>query len=78
MIDIIAQICITVFGILAAFLVGSKKGSTRKWGYFCGMCSQPFWFITMIKHQQYFILVLAIFYTVAWIRGYINHRKEKA
>jgi len=52
MLDIIAQIFITVLGMLAAFLVGSKKGYIRKYGYFCGMLSQPFWFITVIIHQR--------------------------
>jgi len=44
MFDLITQIIINVFGALVLYLIGSKKGVSRKKGYFLGMFVQPFWF----------------------------------
>lgn len=63
--DIIAQIGITIFGILAIFLVARKN----KWGFVFGLISQPFWFITAIVNEQWGVFALSIVYLANWIYG---------
>lgn len=68
----IEQFGIAIFGPLAIWLVGRPE-EWRKWGYLCGICSQPFWFYTTIKNEQWGILVLSIFYTYSWMQGIWNY-----
>ena len=65
MIDIIAQIGISFFGILAIILVSRKN----KWGFVFGLLSQPFWFITAFINQQWGVFFLSIIYTCSWLYG---------
>lgn len=67
------QIGIAVFGVAAIFFVGRKELKWRRWGYVCGLCSQPFWFYTTYVHKQWGIFALAFFYAIAWIVGFYNH-----
>ena len=71
MTDIICQICITLFGCSAAWLVGRKE-DWRKWGFVLGLASQPFWMWTAIAHEQWGILALSVWYTYAWAQGVRN------
>lgn len=67
------QIGIAIFGVAAIFFVGMKTREWRRWGYACGLCSQPFWFYTTWKHEQWGIFALAVFYTISWLVGFYNH-----
>ena len=73
MLDIISQVGVTIFGVTAVFLVGSKSPHVRRYGYLSGLLAQPFWYFTFITHQQYAIVVLSLLYTVSWIRGLKNN-----
>lgn len=63
--EIIAQIGIALFGLLAIFLVARKN----KWGFVLGLISVPFWFVTAIINGQWGIFLLNIAYTASWIYG---------
>lgn len=60
--DIISQIGIFVFGTSAIFLVSKKN----KWGFILGMLSQPFWYVTAFKNDQWGIFFMNIVYTITW------------
>lgn len=77
MIDLISQTGLTVFGLLAVWLVTYKKEHIRKWGYVCGLLSEPFWFTTVIYHHQWIILLSCVIYTWLWCLGFYNHWIKK-
>lgn len=64
--DIIAQIGVSVFGVMAILLVSKKN----KWGFVCGLLSQPFWFITTFHHRQWGVFFLTVVYTFSWGYGF--------
>jgi hypothetical protein len=35
-----------------------------------GLVSQPFWFYATIQAEQWGIVVLCFFYTLAWLKGF--------
>ena len=76
--DNISQVMIMVLGASAIWLV-CRLEHWRRWGYILGMCSQPFWLYTTIKHEQWGIVALSIWYTYSWGQGIYNYwiRKEK-
>jgi len=61
----ISQIGISIFGVLAIILVSRKN----KWGFVCGLASQPFWYITAYLNHQWGIMFLNVIYTGSWIYG---------
>mgnify|MGYP001587291985 CR=1 FL=1 len=65
MVDAVANVGIAVFGIASIFLVARKN----KWGFVCGLLSEPFWFATAIINHQWGILLLDCAYTVCWAYG---------
>lgn len=79
MLDLISQIGISIFGILAVILVAKKN----KWGFVLGLVSQPFYFITTIINKQWGMFFLSIIYTFTWAFGIYewffknNSRKKK-
>ncbi len=66
------QIIILVFGCSAIWLVGRKE-HWKKWGYLCGLLSQPFWFYTLVKNDQWGLFILCCWYTYAWGQGTWNY-----
>jgi len=70
--DVIAQIWIIVFGCSAIWLVGRLE-HWKRWGYICGILSQPAWFYTAIVNEQWGIFVLSLFYTYSWMQGTYNY-----
>lgn len=74
-IDLIAQIGITIFGVIAILLVARKN----KWGFVFGLASQPFWFITAVVNKQWGIFFLNIIYLFSWAYGIYEwfFKKEK-
>lgn len=63
--EIINQLGISVFGILAVILVARKN----KWGFIFGLLSQPFWLLTSLNNRQWGVVVLTIVYTGSWGYG---------
>jgi len=52
--DIVANIGMPVFGILAIILVSFKS----PWGFVLGLSSQPFFFICSILHRQWGLFIV--------------------
>lgn len=65
----IAQVFIALLGVTAIWLSQSKAQHTRKFACLFGLAGQPFWFWSAISAQQWGIVLLCCFYTVAWARG---------
>lgn len=63
--DTIAQSFIFVLGVAAIVLVSRKN----KWGFVCGLLSQPFWFFTTISNHQWPLVAMSVIYTISWIYG---------
>ncbi len=74
--EAVAQAWIAVLGGLAVWLVGSS-GPWRRWGYVLGLASQPAWIWTAVRHEQWGILALAVWYTLGWARGLRNYWKQE-
>ena len=78
MLDTIAQIGITIFGIISITMVAKKN----KWGFVIGLISQPFYFITAIINQQWGVFVTTVIYTFSWLLGiyewFYKDKKKKA
>ena len=72
MIKLIIQIATGTLGALAIWLVGRKNYKISKWGYVVGLISQPFWFITYLLYEQYYLLIPLGLYSWAWYQGYKN------
>lgn len=68
----IVQTGIVLFSCAAIWFVGRRE-DWKRWGYIFGLCSQPFWFITVIKNEQWGILLLTIWYTYSWAQGIYNY-----
>lgn len=64
------QFAIVVFGLGAVFMSQSGADSLRRWACVCGLLSEPAWFYTAYAHQQWGVVVLACFYTIAWGKGF--------
>lgn len=56
-------------GALAVFLLGHGDNH----GFILGLCVQPFWYYTSIKHRQWGIVAASIIYTYGWIMGVYNN-----
>jgi len=63
--DMVANIGIATFGLLAIVFVSFKN----PWGFVFGLLSQPFFFICSILHRQWGLFVVNIAYTISWIIG---------
>ena len=63
--DLISQIGIAVFGIIAIILVAQKN----KWGFVFGLISQPFWLISSYINKQWGIFIISIVYAGTWAYG---------
>ena len=71
------QIAIAFTGVAAIWLSQDESEARRKWACIFGLISQPFWFYSAYKAQQWGIFVLCFFYTWAWIKGFINNWMKK-
>lgn len=63
--DLIAQIGVAVFGIIAIVLVAKKN----KWGFVIGLISQPFWLLTSFLNEQWGVFLLTVVYVFSWAYG---------
>jgi hypothetical protein len=67
---VIDQIAIACTGVTAIFLSQCKAEKARKYSSVFGLVSQPFWFYATIQAEQWGIVVLCFFYTLAWLKGF--------
>jgi hypothetical protein len=74
--QLISQVAIMIFGASAIWLVGRKE-SWRRWGYICGLVSQPFWIYSFVSNQQWGMLVMTSFYSYSWAMGIYNYWIKK-
>lgn len=76
--DVFTQVAIFVLGVGAIVLIARKN----KWGFVVGLCSQPFWFISTFRSEQWGVFALACVYTFTWIYGiyewFYKEKKSKA
>ncbi|SEU12973.1 hypothetical protein [Stenotrophomonas indicatrix] len=69
----IVQAAIAFTGFTAIWLTQSKREDVRRFACLFGLLGQPFWFASSIAAEQWGIVVLCCFYTVAWARGVWNN-----
>lgn len=69
----IEQIGIAATGVTAIWLTQSKSERARKFACLFGLAGQPFWFWSAIASEQWGVVLLCCFYTVAWARGVRNN-----
>ncbi|MDQ1708188.1 MAG: hypothetical protein QOJ88_1399 [Pyrinomonadaceae bacterium] len=70
--QIATNLGILVFGCTAVWLIGRPE-SWRRWGYFLGLCSQPFWFYMAYKHKDWGVFFLNCLYAYSWAQGVWFH-----
>lgn len=68
------QLGLAVPGIIALWLVNSRS---PKWAPVFGLLSEPCWFYTSYKHQQWGVVFLTVVYTFAWARGIRTHWSKR-
>lgn len=73
----IEQLAIAIFGVTAIFLSQDEDKNKQKYACIFGLISQPFWFWTTIKGEQWGMVVLCFFYSYAWYRGFKTHWTPK-
>tara|TARA_Y100000361_G_scaffold150813_1_gene167087 strand:- start:1140 stop:1376 length:237 start_codon:yes stop_codon:yes gene_type:complete len=66
--DIISQIGIGVFGSTAFLLVTAERKKLQKLGVFFGLCSNPFWWMMVFVHDQYYTIPIHALYTFGWLK----------
>ena len=72
--DLVCQVIIAIFGLLAIILVARNN----RWGFVVGILQQPFWFFTSAVNEQWGIFLLSIAYLFSWTYGvYRNFWKQK-
>lgn len=71
--QVLSQTAIAFLGATAIFLSQSDNAKTRRFACFFGLAGQPFWFYSAVAAQQWGIVLLCAFYTVAWARGIRTH-----
>jgi hypothetical protein len=67
--NMLSQVGITLFGGAAIWLVGRPDPRTRRWGFVCGLLSQPWWYTQMVLHGQWPMLPVYTWYTFSWLSG---------
>lgn len=70
--DNISQAIILVVGAAAIWMVGRREHWMR-WGFVLGMITQPFWFYTTLRAEQWGLFVLSLWYTYSWGQGIYNY-----
>lgn len=67
------QIFIGIFGAVAIWLTQQGKESLKRYAPILGLLSQPFWFYTTWKAQQWGIFGLSFIYAYSWWIGFRHH-----
>ena len=72
--DTVLQMGIIIFGCSAIWLVGRPESEPwRRWGFICGLCSQPFWLAMSIKDGKWGVLLVSCWYSYGWAQGVWFH-----
>ena len=74
----IEQLAIAGLGVSAIWLSQCAQAAARRWAPVLGLAGQPFWFYAAFQAQQWGILVLCGFYTLAWAKGIHTHWFKEA
>lgn len=69
----IEQYMIAGTGVTAIFLSQSVNAEYRRYACLFGLAGQPFWMYAAYTADQWGILVLTLFYTMAWMKGVKTH-----
>lgn len=64
------QVAIALFGVTATFLSQDHRLSWQRWACVFGLASQPFWFYSAWKAEQWGIVFLVFVYGGCWVRGF--------
>jgi hypothetical protein len=62
--DVLAQ-----GGIFIGAMAALALGSGSRWGFVLGLCVQPFWLYTSIRHRQWGIVAASVIYATGWALG---------
>lgn len=73
MMDIISQVGIVLFGLVAVYLTQDKREERRKWACIFGLLSQPFWFISAASNNQPGVLFISFVYALIWLKGFYTN-----
>lgn len=64
------QIAIAFTGVVGIWLVNDHRTAWRRYACLFGLAGQPFWFYSAYTAEQWGILILTLFYTYAWFKGF--------
>lgn len=67
--DLINQVFLLVFSILAIWCTQDRSPRVQRWGPVLGLLSQPFWFYATWQAEQMGMLVVCTAYTAIWAKG---------
>lgn len=70
------QILITIFGILAIFLL-SLKHKVRRYGFISGLVSDVFWILWVLLTHNYIFLIFTAVRILCYINGVRNYFGRK-
>ena len=76
MFSIILQILITIFGILAIFLL-SLKHKIKRYGFIAGILSDVFWFFWIMLTHNYIFLLFTSVRVLCYMNGVRNYFGRK-
>lgn len=65
----IEQLAILFTGVAAIWLSQDKLETRRKFAPVLGLLSQPFWFYSAYKAEQWGIVAMCFLYSWAWAKG---------
>ena len=66
MFDSLIQLSIIFIGAFSAYLLGSQKRSTRKWGFILRFLRQVPFAILFYMYNQHLMFIAAIVYLFVW------------
>jgi hypothetical protein len=64
------QIMIAFTGVIAIWITQQENDKLKKYACLFGLAGQPFWFYSAFTASQWGILILALFYTYSWGKGF--------
>lgn len=64
------QAVIFITGIAAVWLSQDENSARRKYACLFALAGQPFWFYASYQASQWGVMVLSVFYTIAWAKGF--------
>lgn len=61
------------FGGSAIFLLSLKSKKISRYGFWCGLISQPGWLYISLTSKHLAMLILSLWYSFAWCNGVRNN-----